>query len=170
MKIKKPALLLLAGTAFARPPPPDSQPYVPPPTFIDLDDDFINNDVVLETALKGIWETKTGAPPLKFEITGQRYTQFGLRVLADSFCKELLIGKYALTIEFEEPTSPRDLRITMAQIKFDGDREDANCLGMPAWITFRFSSPPNYNAASVTVREQFVTGPEENVYEMTRTH
>jgi hypothetical protein len=97
MKLENLFLLLLAGTAFAHPPPPDTQPYIPPPTFIDLDDDVINDDVVLETALKGIWETKTGAPPLKFEITGQRYTQFGLRVLAHSFCKELLIDKYALT-------------------------------------------------------------------------
>jgi hypothetical protein len=170
MKLKNLFLLLLAGTAFAHPPPPDSPPYVPPPTFIDLDDDVLNNDVVLETALKGIWETKTGVPPLMFEITGPRYTQFGLRVLTQSFCKELLIDKYALTISFEEPSSARDLRITMAEIKFDGDREDANCLGMPVWITFKFSSPPNYNTASVTVREQFVTGPDENVYEMTRTH
>jgi hypothetical protein len=65
MKLKNLSLLLSAGTAFAHPPPP--QPYVPPPTFIDLDDDVINNDVVLETALNGIWETNTNAPPLKFE-------------------------------------------------------------------------------------------------------
>jgi hypothetical protein len=58
----------------------------------------------------------------------------------------------------------------MAEIKFDGDREEANCLGMPAWITFKFSSPPNYNAASVTVRQQLESGPDENAYEMTRTH
>jgi hypothetical protein len=57
----------------------------------------------------------------------------------------------------------------MAEIKFDVDRRKANCLGMPAWITFKFASPPNYEAAKVTVREQFVQGPVESEYEMTHS-
>ena len=168
MKLKMLCLLLLAGTAVAYVPPPDSPFYVPPPPFIDVDD-----NVVLETVLKGIWETPPGAAPLKFEIISQQSHRFSLRVLTQPYCKELLIGQYALTIGFEVPSSASvrtsDLRITMAEIKFDGDREEANCLGMPVWITFKFSSPPNYNAASVTVREQFETGPDETAYEMTRT-
>jgi hypothetical protein len=163
MKLKTLSSLLLVGTVFAHPPPPDSPPYVPPPPFIDVD-----ADVVVETALKGIWETQPGAPNLRFEVTGQRNTHFGLRVLTNSFCRELFFDKYALS--YEGASSSTDLRIAMAEIKLDADREDANCLGMPVWITFRFPSPPNYNVANVTVREQFATGPDENVYEMIRTH
>ena len=170
MTLKPLCLLLLAGTAVAAvpPPDPDSPFYIPPPPFIDVDD-----NVVLESVLKGIWETPPGAAPLKFEIIEKQSHHFSLRVLTQSYCKELLIDQYALTIGFEAPSSAdvrtSDLHITMAEIKFDGDREEANCLGMPVWITFKFSSPPNYSAASVTVREQFETGPDENAYEMTRT-
>jgi hypothetical protein len=167
MKIKPLCLLVLAGTAIAAVPPPDSPFYVPPPPFIDVDD-----GVVLETVLGGVWETPPGQAPLKFEIIDKQSHHFSLRVLTQNYCKELLIGQYALTVGFKAPSSANvrtsDLHITMAQIKFDGDREEANCLGMPVWITFNFSSPPNYDAASVTVREQFETGPDENAYEMTR--
>jgi len=171
MKLKLLCLLLLAGTAIAAvpPPDPDSPFYVPPPPFIDVDD-----SIVLETVLKGIWETPPGAAPFSFEIIDNQSHHFILRVLTQSYCKELLIDQHALMIGFEAPSSANvrtsDLHITMAEIKFDGDRKDANCVGMPMWITFKFSSPPHYNAASVTVRQQFETGPDENAYEMTRTH
>jgi len=171
MKSKPLFLLLLAGVSFAAvpPPDPDSPFYIPPPPFMDVD-----NSVVLETVLKGVWETPLGAAALRFEIIAKPAHHFSLRVLTQSYCKELPIGQYALTVGFEAPSSSNvrtsDLHISRAEIKFDSDREEANCLGMPVWITFKFSSPPNYNAASVTVREQFEEGPDENAYEMTRIH
>jgi hypothetical protein len=161
MKTKIVFLLLLAGPALAHPPPPESPLYVPPPPFIDVDDDD-----VLQRVLRGIWEAQPNTPALKFEITGRKPHHFRLRVLTHPYCKGL-IDRYALTIGFEEQSSATDLRITMAEIKFDGDRKRGNCLGMRAWITFKFALPPNYEAAKVTVREQFVQGPDENEYEMT---
>jgi hypothetical protein len=89
--------------------------------------------------------------------------------LSQSHCNALLIDRYALTIGQEMPLSyATDIHPNMVQINFDGDRKKANCLGMPAWIIFKFASPLNYKSAKVTVREQFVTSPDENEYEMTR--
>jgi hypothetical protein len=153
--------LLLAGPAFAFPPPPGSPGYIPPPQFVDVD-----FDDVLQRVLKGNWETQPNTPAFKFEITGRKPHHFRLRVLSQPYCKALLIDQYARTVGYEALSSATDLRLTMAQIKFDGDRKETNCLGMPAWITFKFASPLNYNAAKVTVREQFVEGPDENEYEM----
>lgn len=154
--------LLLSAPAFAFPPPPGSPGYVPPPPFIDVD-----FDDVLETVLKGIWETQPNTPVIKFEITGRKPHHFKLRILSQPHCKAVPIDQYALTVGSEVPSSATDLRLTMAEIKFDGDREKTNCLGMPARITFKFVSPRKHNAAKVTVREQFVEGPDENEYEMT---
>jgi hypothetical protein len=134
-------LILLAGPAFAFPPnpPPGSPFYVPPPEFVDVD-----FDDVLQRVLKANWETQPHTSGFKFEITGRKPHHFRLRVLSQPHCKALVIDRYALTIGQEVPSSPTDLRLTMAQIKFDGDRKETNCLGMPAWITFEFASPPNY--------------------------
>jgi hypothetical protein len=153
--------LLLAGPAFAFPPPPGSPGYVPPPPFIDVD-----FDGVLQRVLKGIWETQPNTPGIKFEIIGRKPHHFKLRILSQPSCKALPVDQYALTVGYAQPLSATDFRITRAQIKFDGDREKTNCLGMPAWVTFEFASPLNHNAAKVTVREQFVEGPDENEYEM----
>jgi hypothetical protein len=88
--------------------------------------------------------------------------------LSKPYCEALPIDQYALTVGYEPPLSKTDLRVTSAQIKFDGDRKKTNCIGMPAWITFKFSSPLNHNAAKVIVREQFAEGPDESEYEMVR--
>jgi hypothetical protein len=154
--------LLLSAPALAHPPPPGSPGYVPPPPFIDVD-----FDDVLQTVLKGIWETQPNAPVFKLEIAGRKPHHFVLRILSQPHCKALLIDRYALTVGSAASRSATDFRITMTEIKFDGDREKANCLGMPAQITFKFASPLNHNAAKVTVREQFVDGPDEKEYQMT---
>ena len=155
-------LVLLAGPALAYPPPPGSPLYVPPPPFIEVD-----LDGVLQRVLKGTWETEPKAPVFKFEITGRKPHHFRLRILSQPSCKALPIDRYALTVGFAPPLSATDFRMTMAQIKFDGDREKTNCLAMPACITFEFATPLNHNAAKVTVREQFLQGPDENEYAMT---
>jgi hypothetical protein len=102
MKPKSLCLLLLAATAIAAasPPDPDSPFYVPPPPFIDVD-----NSAVLETVLKGIWETSLGPARFRFEVIENQSHHFSLRVLTESYCKELLIDQYALTIRFEAPSS-----------------------------------------------------------------
>jgi hypothetical protein len=154
--------LLAAGSAFAYPPPPGSPGYVPPPPFVDVD-----FDDVLQRVLKGTWESKSSTPALKFEITGGKPHHFRLRVLSRPHCKALQIDQYALTVGgYEDQSSATELHLTMAEIKFDGERKDTNCLGMPSWITFNFPSPLNHDAARVAVREQFAEGPDEKDYEM----
>jgi len=156
--------MLLAGPSIAFPPnpPPGSPNYVPPPPLVDVD-----FDDVLQSVLKGNWETQPNTSGFKFEITGRRPHHFRLRVLSQPYCKPLPIDQYALTVSYEVPSTATDLRLTTAEIKFDGDRKETNCLGMPARITFKFVSPLNHGAAKVTVTEQFVEGPDENEYEMT---
>jgi hypothetical protein len=118
-------LMLLAGPAFAYPPPsPGSPLYVPPPKFVDVD-----FDDVLQRVLVGNWETLPNTLAFKFEITGRKPHHFRLRVLSQPRCKALVIDRYALTIGQEVPSSATDLHLTMAQIKFDGDRKKMNCLG-----------------------------------------
>jgi hypothetical protein len=141
-------LLMLAGPATALPPPPGSPGYVPLPEFVDVD-----FDDVIETVLKGGWkEAQPTGPPFKFEITGRKPHHFKLRILTYPYCKAVLIDRYALGVGFEKAAPAHDL-IKKAELKFDGERKKANCLGMPAWIAFHFASPPNYQSAKVTVRE-----------------
>ena len=170
--------LLLTGPAFAYPPPPDSPLYVPPPPLVDVD-----FDDVLQRVLTGIWETQPNTPSFRLEITGRKPHHFKMRILTQPYCKALQIGRYALTVGLNVEGSAAEIRamlgsagffatdhVTSAEIKLDGDRKRTNCLGMPAWISFKFGSPPNYGAARVTVREQFIQGANENEYEMTRHH
>jgi hypothetical protein len=153
-------LLLLAGPVGAQ--QPGSPYYIPPPNFADVD-----FDDVIERVLKGIWKAQPIGQPLTFEITGQRPHHFKLRVLTHPYCKVLHIDRYALTVEVDQPEDAHNPPlISMAEIKFDGNRKKTNCLSMPAWITFHFASPPNYEGAKVTIREQLVEGPDENEYEM----
>jgi hypothetical protein len=134
-----------------------------PPPFVKVD-----SDDVLKRIIKGVWKTHPDGPAISFEITGGRPHHFKFRVLSKPYCEALPIDQYALTVGYEPPLSKTDLRVTSAQIKFDGDWKKTNCIGMPAWITFKFSSPLNHNAAKVIVREQFAEGPDESEYEMVR--
>ena len=127
-----------------------------PPPFVKID-----TDDVLDRIIKGVWKTQPDGPAISFEITGERPHHFKFRVLSQPYCEALPIDQYALTVGYEPPRSKTDLRITSAQIKFDGDRKKTNCLGMPSWITFKFSSSLNHHEAKVIVREQFLEGPDE---------
>lgn len=165
---------------FAYPPPPDSPLplYVPPPPFVDVD-----FDDVLQRVLTGIWETQPNTPSFRFEITGRKPHHFKIRIMTQPYCNALQIGPYALTVGLNIEGSAAEIRATLdsagftatdhvksAEIQLDGDRKSTNCLGMPAWVSFEFGSPPNYGTAKVTVREQFMQGPDENKYEMTHHH
>ena len=154
-------LLISPSLSSARPPPPDLS-QVPFPTFYDVD-----HYDVFQRLLKGTWAAHAGVPQLKFEISGRKPNHYRLRVLTHRYCHWLLTGDYGLTTDKEQPPSAPELRIFKAEFSFDGDRKKTNCLGMRAWITFDFASPPNYEVAKVTVREQFEQGPVENEYEMT---
>jgi hypothetical protein len=133
------------------------------PPFVKVDP-----DLVLKRILRGVWKSRADRMAISFEITGETPHHFKLRVLSQPKCEVLPIDQYALTVGYERPISKTDLRVTSATIKFDGDRKTTNCLSMPAWITFKFPSALNHNAANVIFREQFVEGPDESEYEMIR--
>jgi hypothetical protein len=133
-----------------------------PPPFVDVD-----FDDVTEKVLMGTWEAQSGGTPFKFEISGQKPYHFSLRVVSQPDCEPLPIDRYAVSVGLEPPSSTTDVRITSVELKFDGERKESNCLGMPSWLTFRFASSLHHEEAKVTVREQFAAGPDERVFDMT---
>jgi hypothetical protein len=133
-----------------------------PPPWVDVD-----FDDVTEKVLKGIWEAQSSGTPFKFEISGRKPHHFSLRVLSQPNCEPLTIDRYAVSVGLEPPSSKTDVRITSVELKFDGERKESNCLGLPSWLTFKFASSLHYEEAKVTVRQQFVAGPDESVFDMT---
>ena len=133
-----------------------------PPPFVDVDFDDVS-----EKVLTGTWEAPSSGTPFKFEISGQKPYPFSLRVLSQPNCVPLPIDRYAVSVGLEPLSSTTDIRITSVELKFDGERKESNCLGMPSWFTFRFASSLHHEEAKVTVREQFAAGPDESFFDMT---
>jgi hypothetical protein len=133
-----------------------------PPPWVDVD-----FDDVTEKVLKGTWTAQSSGTPFKFEISGRKPYHFSLRVLSQTDCEPLTIDRYAVSVGLEPSSSTTDVRITSVELKFDGERKESNCIGMPGWLTFRFASSLHHEEAKVTVREQFVVGPDESVFDMT---